>query len=156
MRITVASFTLCVVLLSISYQDIAIPKGIMLFKSTRADVERVLGPPTEACNLSCDYKTEFETVFVRYSDERCKSGDSNPLDIPQGTVITVKMYPKTNPKLRDLKLNSFTKTKDPELPGHSIYTNMETGVTYEVSDKEIIISVEWFGSAKQIRDLRCQ
>jgi hypothetical protein len=149
---------MCIVLLSSNCQDDAIPKGIVLFKSTRADVEKALGAPTESCNLTCDYKTEVETIFVRYSDERCKSGDSNAFDVPRSTVITVKVYPTKNPSLRDLKLDSknFTKTNDPELAGHSIYTNMELGVTYEVSDKEMILSVEWFGSAKEIKRLQCK
>lgn len=132
-------------------------KGIVLFQCTRADVERRLGPPTESCRHACDYDTKTGGVFVRYSAERCASGDPGPLNVPPNTVIGVKVYPLVKPRLRDLKLNmsKFTKTNDPELHGYSTYTNAETGVTYEISDKNRVLSIEWFGSAKDIQAMRC-
>lgn len=132
-------------------------KGIVPLHSTRADVERRLGPPTEPCIAGCDYDTKREGVFVRYSGERCATGDANPLNIPPNTVISVTVYPAVKPRLSDLKLSmrKFTRTKDPELNGYSTYTNEEIGVTYEVSDKHRVLSIEWFGSSKDITILRC-
>ena len=132
-------------------------KGIAIFKSTRADVERLLGKPTESCKAACQYETEAEGIFVRYSDERCKPGDANALDIPQDTVVSITVYLKIKPKLRDLNLDlsKFTKTKDPELMGHLIYTNTESGITYEVSEKGRVLSILSFGRAEDIRTLRC-
>lgn len=132
-------------------------KGIVPFQSTRNDVERVLGPPTRPCTEVCRYDTKTEGIFARYSNEPCKSGEGSPLSIPPNTVISVTVYPETKTRLRDLRLDrrKFTKTKDPELHGYSTYTNSEIGVTYEVSDKNMILSIEWFGSAKDIQRLRC-
>jgi len=133
-------------------------KEIRTFRSTRADVERVLGSPTHSCQLTCDYESNSETVFIRYSDERCKPGNTDGFDIPPDTVLSVTVYPKRKVKLPDLKLDltKFSKTKDPELQGYSTYTNMESGVTYEVSDKNRVLSVQWFGAAKDIEALRCR
>lgn len=138
-------------------QNSAVWNGIVLFQFTRADVDRLLGPPTESCNQVCDYNTKTEGVFVRYSGERCARGDAGALNVPPNTVISVKVYPIVKKRLKDLKVDmrKFTKTQDPELHGYSTYTNLEAGVTYEVSDKNRVLSVEWFGSAKEIRALRC-
>lgn len=133
-------------------------KGLTPLHSTRGDVERVLGAPTEACTELCNYQTKTENVSVRYSDERCKPGEANPLNIPSNVVVSMTVYPEVKPALRDLRLNlkKFTKTKDPELQGHSIYTNTEQGVTYEVSDRNRVLSIEWFGAAKDRHKKRCR
>jgi len=133
-------------------------KGIVPLNSTRADVERLLGPPTEPCSIGCDYDTEREGVSVRYSGERCAAGDGNPLNVPPNTVISITVYPAVKPRLLDLKLRmrKFTRTKDPELNGYSTYTNEESGVTYEVSDKKRVLSIQWFGSSRDIRNSRCR
>jgi hypothetical protein len=112
----------------------------------------------ESCKLACDYDTKAEAVFIRYSDERCKAGNTDAFDIPKDTVLSITVYPRVKARLRDLKLDlsKFTKTKDPELQGYTTYTNMETGVTYEVSDKNMVLSVQWFGAAKDIEALRCR
>ena len=155
---SILSVTVWLGLLIVNCQNTASWKGINVFRSTRADVERVLGSPKESCKLACDYDTKSEAVFVRYSDERCKPGDTNALDVPQHTVLSVTLYPRVKARLRDLKLDlsKFKKTKDPELQGYSTYTNVETGVTYEVSDKNMVLSIQWFGAAKDIEALRCR
>jgi hypothetical protein len=119
----------------------------------RATLRSATGP----CIAGCDYDTEHEGVSVRYSGERCATGDGNPLNVPPNTVISVTVYPAVKPRLSDLKLSmrKFTRTKDPELNGYSTHTNEETGVTYEVSDKDRVLSIEWFGSSRDIRISRC-
>jgi hypothetical protein len=95
---------------------------------------------------------------VQYSDEACKKGDANPMNIPPDTVVSVTVYPHAETRLRELKLDrkKFKKINDPELHGYSTYTSRELGVAYEVSDKNMILSIEWFGSAKEIDALRCR
>ena len=133
-------------------------KGIAPLHSSREEVERVLGSPTGSCTDVCHYQTRTESVFVRYSAERCTQAEANPLDVPPNTVISVTVYSEVKPRLRDLKLNmkKFTKNKNPELRGYATYTNSENGVSYEVSDQQLVLSVEWFGSAKDIQTLRCR
>ena len=132
-------------------------RGIAPLHSTREEVERVLGPRTRPCTDVCHYQTKTESVFVRYSAERCTRGDANPLEHHPNTVISLTVYSEVKPRLRDFKLNmkTFTRTKNPELRGYATYTNEEIGVSYEVSDQRLVLSVEWFGSAKDIEALRC-
>lgn len=155
---SIIQIALWAVLITSSSQTTNGWKGIVALQSTRMDVERLLGPPTNACTEVCRYDTKTERVFVQYSDEACKKGDANPMNIPPGTVVSVTVYPDAETRLRDLKLDrkKFKKINDPELQGYSTYTSRELGVAYEVSDKNMILSIEWFGSAKQIDALRCR
>lgn len=132
-------------------------RGIEPLHSNREEVERILGSPTGSCTDVCHYQTKTESVFVRYSAERCAQGEANPLNVSPNTVISVTVFSEAKPRLRDLKLNirKFTRTKNPELRGYATYTNAETGVSYEVSDQQLVLSVEWFGSAKDIQALLC-
>lgn len=133
-------------------------KALVPLRSTRNDVERLLGSPTNACTELCRYDTRSERVFVRYSDEACKKGEASPLNIPPNTIVSMTVYPHPEARLRDLKLDErkFKKTNDPELHGYSTFTSRELGVAYEVSDKNMILSIEWFGAAKNIEALRCR
>lgn len=132
-------------------------KGIVPLRSNRQDVERILGAPPESCKEGCYYKSKTERVFVRYSVQSCPEGEATPLKVAPGTVISVTVYLTSKLPLRDLKLDmrKFKRTMDPELNGYSTYTDDQAGVTYEVSDKNLILSIEWFGSAADIQALKC-
>src|SRR3712207_3984167 len=74
-------------------------RGIAPLRSTRADVERVLGrPETESGSV---YATERERVSVTYSRRPCDYG----WRLPPDTVISFFVHPKQPPKLADLKLD---------------------------------------------------
>jgi hypothetical protein len=130
--------------------------GIVPLHSTRADVERLLGPPIRSCQDGCTYNTKNESVSVHYSGRPCEEGDQNRWHVPPGTVIGLSVYPAVKPKLSDLKLKlkKFVKTNDPELRGYLRYSNDQDGVTYEVSDEGLVLGIEWFPG---LRDdaLRC-
>lgn len=150
------------IILCLSLCDLNSPKvqgwrGIIPLRSTRADVERLLGRPTAPCKEGCDYTTENEGVFVRYSVEPCTKGSANSWRVPRDTVIEMSIYPAVKPRWSDLKLNrrKFTRTKDPELHGYLIYTNEEKGVTYEVDDQGVVSGIRRFPSIKDDRSLRC-
>lgn len=145
---------LCVSLLSLGSLQSQSWKGIVPLHSTRVDVERLLGPALSQCK--CDYRTKTENVFVLYSAERCAKGVPNTWNVPGDTVISIIVTPKEEPKLVDLGLDlkKFTKVEDPELRGNFTYTNLEEGVTYNVSDDGVVTSMEWFPRPKD-KCLRC-
>lgn len=146
----------CVTLLSISSCWVEGWKGIVPLHSTRADVERLLGPPVRPCQTGCSYDTKNEGVFVLYSGRLCGNDEQDRWRVPPDTVISLTIYPAVKPKLSDLKLNlrRFTKTKDPELRGYLTYTSKRRGVTYEVSDTRVVLGIEWFPASKD-ESLRC-
>ena len=129
-------------------------RGIVPLRSTRVDVERLLGPSTGRCR--CKYNLGNERVFIQYSGESCGKEKPRGWNVPSDTAITISVYFEKKPRFSDLQVDTtkFKKTEDPELRGYITYTNEEVGVTYEVSDKSIVQGIHYFPAAKD-KHLRC-
>ena len=65
-------------------------KRIMPLRSTKKDVEEILGSPKEN-NL---YETEKEKIIVWYSKGRCRRNKSSNWNVPKDTVLTFTVIPK--------------------------------------------------------------
>lgn len=117
--------------------------GIVPLKSTRADVEKILGKPTpdSVARYAADYKTKDGKVFVLYSTGPCKVEPSNGWNIPALTVISIHVYQDVGPNIADLKLDArkFAKGPDPEILNRMYYTNETDGIsiTVDTTDGEI-------------------
>jgi hypothetical protein len=66
-------------------------KQIVPLKSTRADVERLLGPPSDTCESMCRYKTTNDVLFVRYTGEPCSKDEGSAWRVPLNTVFEVSV-----------------------------------------------------------------
>src|SRR5262245_39806863 len=77
-------------------------RGIVPLRSTRSDVEAVLGKGTG--EIQCSYYRDDMNIFFVYSSGTCDNGRSGDWNIGPNTVIRFTIYPKPNPKLSDLKL----------------------------------------------------
>ena len=132
-------------------------KGIVALHSSRADVERLLGPPSTQCKSLCSYETKSEVVLVRYSGDPCTNNDDSRWRVPADTVITVTVNLENSPRFSSLKLNrkKFTKTNDPELHGYTSYTSDELGVDYSVTAEGRVYSIDWFPTLKDENALQC-
>jgi hypothetical protein len=132
-------------------------KGIAPLHSSRADVERALGAPSDSCKDLCRYETKSEVVFVRYSGEPCTNNDDNRWRVPANTVISVTVNLENRLKFSSLKLNrkKFSKTNDPELHRYSSYTSADLGVEYSVDSNGRVYSIDWFPTAKDEKALLC-
>jgi hypothetical protein len=147
----------CIVFFGSLSQSIEGWKGIVPLRSTRVDVERLLGAPSSRCKGLCRYESKDEVVFVRYSGEPCNNEEQNRWRVPPDTVIDLTVNLGETPKLSDLKLNlkKFKRTQDPELHGYSTYKNEDRGVSYAVSSDGRIYSIDWFATTKDNEALRC-
>ena len=127
--------------------------GIIPLHSTRADVERLLGPAKDPCK--CIYESQEANVQVFYSAGDCKRGGTGGWNVPPNTVIRFTVYPKTKKRLSDLKIDErkYKKTEDPELPGIFYYTDKEEGLVISV-DRDVVIDYGFEPSAKDI-NLHC-
>ncbi len=126
-------------------------RGIVPLRSTRADVERLLGQAEQGSRNV--YRTSDEKVVVTYSQIPCDYGWQVRLD----TVISVSVYPKTLPKLVDLKLveSKYQKRKDPHLEATYYYVNEAEGLNYTVHvGRGEVNAIEYYASAKDKR-LQC-
>jgi len=103
-------------------------KTLVPLRSTRADVEKMLGAATEVNGHRYIYNLKSESVWFTYA-----KGECNPQDgwsVPAGTILEINLTPKTTVLASDagFDLSKFVpaKTDDAEL---AIYTNADTGVT---------------------------
>jgi hypothetical protein len=133
-------------------------RGIEPLRSTRADVERLIGTKVIRCGGSaCIYELDEEIVFVLYSaDSSCKNDDATSAwKVPVGTVIEIGVRFKEDKPLSELgfDLSKFEKVEDKHLPGWIYYVNLDEGVRVEGGLKTAS-SVTHFHSAKD-NYLRC-
>src|SRR5262249_36623242 len=101
--------------------------GIVPLRSTRADVEALLGPGTPPGKGS--YYRDDVNIFFVYTSGNCQNGGWN---VAPNTVIRITIYPKTKPQLADLQLNESKFVKKPELGDGVLYANDEEGFSIEV------------------------
>lgn len=116
-------------------------RGIVPLRSTRADVERLLGPPESGSGSV--YVTEGERVSVTYSGRLCDYG----WRVPPDTVISFFVHPKKPPKLSDLKLDEkrYERRRSYHVETVHYYIDLEAGINYTVeSPGELVTGVEYY------------
>lgn len=131
-------------------------RGIIPLKSTRADVERLLGKENEMRR----YQFENERAYIFYSTEGCGMKDATPVTekcrclIPEGTVVSIYVTVEESRKFSSLKLNKSEFQKELVLPGMYDYTNLTEGVRYTVDERrDQIVHITYLPSAKDCEAL---
>lgn len=102
-------------------------RGIVPVRSTRTDVEKLLGSPLKLGGSV--YETETERISVFYSaGALCRGGLPGDWNVPRDTVLSLTVSPTTTLLLSDLHLNvSYKKALDPHIQGNIYYVNEEEG-----------------------------
>ena len=126
-------------------------RGIVPLHSTRADVERLIGPPMKPWGIT--YDLQSERVNVGYSHGGCEKGEE--WNVASGTVTMITVYPQTKVMLADLKIdtNRFKKFLDPQIED-SIFTNEAEGMSIRTTSNGEVISIQYFPAAMD-NHLRC-
>ncbi|MGI8731837.1 MAG: hypothetical protein ACR2LM_00850 [Pyrinomonadaceae bacterium] len=134
-------------------------RGITPLRSTRADVEKILGPATPYSKAAdaADYRTENERVFVLYSTGACDVNPSNGWSVARGTVISISVEPNIKPKFADLQLDEskYEKVRDSEVLDLTYYTNEVKGISIEVNTAEGIVTTFRYSPMSKDNHLRC-
>ena len=132
--------------------------GLVPLTSTRTDVEKVLGSPTDArLNL---YETKDEKVTIFYSRGKCSENKISVWNIPSDTVIRIIVSPKEEYEVSNLveKLNiSFKKAPDPEIRGIFTYVNEDSSIQFQTKVSKGIEDVLFvvYGPRQTDSALRC-
>lgn len=129
--------------------------GIIPLKSTRADVEKILGKPEpmSIAKYATGYRVKDGEVFVLYSTGLCNIDPAHGWNIPELTVINVDFSPDyPNPyKFSDLKIDRYKFEMHPD-PGslHLVsYTNEKDGVVLTVdTSSDTIRTFSYFPESK--------
>jgi len=111
--------------------------GIYPLKSTRADVEKIMGECSSDTKWLCTYKLEDKTVFIHITETDCT--ERSLWKLPKDTVTDLRISFIKRPSISDLKidLREFNKRADPDLIGQFNYFNREKGIEF-VAENEII------------------
>ncbi len=126
-------------------------RGITPLRSTRADVERLLGQPEQGS--SSLYQTSSERISVTYSVRPC----DYDWQVPLGTVINISVHSKNPPAFAALKLDErkYEKRRAPHIESLYYYVNQAEGINYTVdAGAGVVTGVEYYPSAKD-NNWRC-
>lgn len=109
----------------------------MPLKSTRAEVERLLGSTTGA--YYAQYELKQGSLFIEYSSGPCRPERKGGWNVPRDVVIRVNFTPKHRRRIADLKLDpkKFRKVIDDHVIGVLYYVDDEEGTTYQVQSGRI-------------------
>lgn len=128
-------------------------RQIVPLKSTRADVERLLGPTKDA--YFAVYHLKEGVLDIEYSSGPCKPERKGGWNVSKDVVITLNFSPQRRRRIGDLKLDprKFRKVVDEHVIGILYYVNDEEGITYQVQGGK----VDWveYGPARKDEHLYC-
>jgi hypothetical protein len=127
-------------------------RGIVPLKSTRADVERLLGP-----GINGHYQFDAERAHVNYAgDGKCNPVNGCLCFVPKDTVISI--YVQLEVEMRFSRLNidkkKYEKFVSPKDPNVATYSNDKEGIIYTVNEEnDDVTAIEYLPTAKDCQEI---
>lgn len=131
-------------------------RGIVPLHSTRADVERLLGPSRGPESYAASYHLAEESVFVEYSSGPCSArAGGRGWNVPPDTVIRIRVTPAEGPMLSDLQLDrkKYKQAEDSHVLGYVYYNNLKEGIRISAYNGRVS-SIE-YGATAPDKHLHC-
>jgi len=133
--------------------------GIVPLRSTRADVERILGQPVPVpfSPFGARYKTKTREINFSFSRGRCTEAPGNGWDVPRDVVLNIRETFTERVRLNDLKINTsrFKRTADPGIIGSVSYDDDRDGIGITVDPEGYVVSIMYYPARKDLH-LRCE
>lgn len=127
-------------------------RGIEPLHSTRADVEKMLGPSSYGGGYA--YELENERVFFSYQTPESVCGKQWGFwNVPLNTVLNVTVYPREKTPFEKLGLDRTYVKGLTCMPGHFNYFNEDEGISYSVA-KGLLEQISYTAAYKD-KHLRC-
>lgn len=115
-------------------------RGIMPLRSARADVERLLGPPSQGSPHASYYSLRDEIAVVHFQSISCRDSCGFGWNVPLGTVISIGVIPKGDHGKE--KFDSGVDFKvETDGAGFVYYTNEHDGLTLEKYKERITLII---------------
>jgi hypothetical protein len=127
-------------------------RGLTPLKSTRADVERVFGPPGEYKQ----YHFEDEKVSINYYDGACNKIKDCRCLVPKDTILSIFVVVEVEMRFSKLGLDKtkYEKVISRNDPTVAVYSNYDAGISYTVDEEhDDVMSIEYFPAAKDCRNI---
>jgi len=156
--VTISLLALCPVLSAVSAVQARGWHAIVPLHSTRADVERLMGPPDEKISeYSVFYRTPKETVIVQYAQGLpCGIGQKySQWRVPRNTVVSILVTPAQPVRLSDLGIDEskYEKRSGGHRSDDVYYINDQDGESLRVFLNEVR-TMSYFPGAID-KDLKC-
>jgi len=127
-------------------------RGIVPLRSTRSDVERLLGKPNE----SGRYQFPREKARITYSTGVCDRKENCECLAPEDTVLSIYVVPEHTIRFSQLPIykSRYQRLKSrPDLPS-ATYTNENEGLRYMVNERlDLVENIEFLPAAKDCQEL---
>lgn len=130
-------------------------RGIVPLHSTRTEVEKLLGPPSETMPGSVVYRTTDETVLVFYSNGKPCGTKGSQWRVPFDTVEAIDVNLRHGLPLSKINLEDgkYKKRSGGDRPEDIYYVNEELGEVFRVFNSEVLDI--HYGPASGDKTLRC-
>jgi hypothetical protein len=126
-------------------------RGIVPLRSTRADVERLLGPGNNG-----HYQFDAERVHVNYLEGKCNPVNGCLCLVPKGTVISIYVQLEIEMRFSGLNIDKkkYEKFVSPKDPNVATYSNDKEGIIYTVNEEnDDVTAIEYRPTAKDCQDV---
>lgn len=132
-------------------------RGIVPLRSTRADVERLIGKPSVGRGA---YDVEGDRVYILYTRDQCSGGLEGGYKVPPDTVVSINVMPRKGLRPSDLRFapDSYKRLEDASDPAVASYRSEEDGVTYlvyEGGERDGELRLILYGPRADDAHLRC-
>jgi hypothetical protein len=120
-------------------------KGIKLFQTTRSEVEKILGVPSEKINnVFTSYRTKEALIHFAYSHAPCTDEGRGRFAVPRDTVISYWVVLNDGITLSDFKWQEdrYERIDDPHMKGNVIYGNLKDGISFTTNRKTGVETIE--------------
>jgi len=127
-------------------------RNIVPLKSSRADVERLLGQPTKAGR----YEFEKERAYIHYIERICDNDRNCLCLVPKDTVTSIYVELEYYQKFSELKVNKskFERTVDSKFPYKVTFANYKEGIIYSVDEEDDdLIAIEYLPTEQACQEI---
>jgi hypothetical protein len=128
-------------------------KGIVPLHSTRADVQKILGEPTQE---DSGYEIDGDRVEINYSAQGCQDGLPGGWKVPTDTVVSISVLSTKETKLADVlgagkKYDQIYAVHTPRVD----YVDVQEGVRYTTDGDDLVREVTYLATDADDKKLRC-
>ncbi|MBK7708549.1 MAG: hypothetical protein IPN69_15225 [Acidobacteria bacterium] len=135
-------------------------KGITPLRSTKDDVERILGKANSSGKYAVGYQTKEGRVTVFYSSGLCDENPEMGWNVREFTVISLTYSPsaENSTEFSELKLDQikFERSPDPGMMYADYYTSKSDGIVVHVNTIEDTVNFFHFFPESKFDDLKCK
>ena len=142
----------CVICLSAATASAKPWRGVTPLRSTRSDVEKLLGPPTQE---DAGYVFENERAQIIYSSQRCQEDLPGGWNVPHDTVAEIQVTPIKDLSVTDLPVNWQSLEPIYSVRSSRIdYLDDKEGTRYTTQDG-FVRTITYLASAQDKKEFAC-